>query len=94
MPTDATTTLENPGGTSPGAALETALIRLADRSDAEIAAGLADLGLDRGARALLRETVDRARPFPEPPVATAMEVRLRLGEERSVYTVTLGGGAH
>nr|ABL09966.1 O-methyltransferase [Streptomyces echinatus] len=102
MPTDATTTLENPGGTSPGAAsetppqtaLETALIRLADRSDAEVAAGLADLGPDRCARALLRETADRARLFPEPPVATAVEVRLRLGEERSAYTVTLGGGAH
>ncbi|MFI5882995.1 class I SAM-dependent methyltransferase [Streptomyces sp. NPDC051554] len=80
MPTDATT------------ALETTLIRLSERSDADIAAGLAELGVARCAEALLRETADRARLFPEPAAKTPVAVRLRLGEEQSAYTITLGGG--
>ncbi|MBZ4319372.1 class I SAM-dependent methyltransferase [Streptomyces huiliensis] len=78
---------------TPAISLETRLIALADRSDAEAAAGLAELGARPAAEALLREAASRAPLFPEPPVKTAVRVVLRLGGERLEYTVTLGGGA-
>jgi demethylmacrocin O-methyltransferase len=72
--------------------LEKTLIGLADAPDGEAAERLTGLGPATCATALLRELASRASLFPEPSGKTPVRVSLRLGGERLVYTVTLGGG--